>query len=703
MTESLGALLRGFRLRAEWTQQSLAERSGVSVHAISTLEAGRRLPRLSSLRRLADALNLESADRQRLLRAAATPGSLTATETEPARADLRPAPAEQAVTEPAATSGASDSTPGAPGSTGTADTRAPDGQDVAAVSAPPSGSRRPPWPTPAQLPADIPDFTGRATELAAVTGLLASAEASTRLIVVSGAPGVGKTSLATHAAHRLRRVFSDGTLFVDLHGAGPAPRDPADVLTSLLRSMGIPGRAIPDDPADRSALYRSLLADRAVLLVLDNAANSAQLRPLLPGGGPSAALVTSRASLAGLAGATWLELAPMSAPEAAALFAATAGRDRVAPDEAAVADVVASCGRLPLAVRIAGAKLASRPAWTVRHLADRLAGHRRMDELHAEDLDVRASLMLSYRGLEPAVARAFRLLAPLEYPAASLRTVAALLDLPVYDAERLLDRLLDAHLVTSPAPDYYGFHDLLRSFAKEQSLHEDEGQVRRHSLARAVRASLTDLAGQIPHPRPDEAPERADAAAEPRHSGPAAGAVVPDIEQDNLIAALMLLTSAPNLDTVLAAELLELLQRPLVLTGRWTDLSRCAAAVEQVAEGSARTTAHRVQARVAIHRDDRPTAHRLVSLTLQQARAVGDQPGEISSLVMLGTLHGRCGDHAAAAAALEQAVQLGQGANVPVQLTMAHNYAGETVPPAQPARHRAPPPADRACAGPCQQ
>ncbi|MEV0405617.1 AAA family ATPase [Actinoallomurus sp. NPDC050550] len=508
-----------------------------------------------------------------------------------------------------------------------------------------------------------------------MTRSLDSGAASARVTVVTGSPGVGKTTLALHAAHRLRHIFTDGTLFTDLRGAGTAPRDPGDVLNSLLRSLGVPGRTIPAGLADRSALYRSILADRAVLLLLDNAATSAQVRSLLPGGGPSAVLVTSRAQLTGLVGATRLDLPPMSELEATALFAATAGHGRVADDDTAVADVITSCGRLPLAVRIAGAKLASRPAWSVRHLADRLADrHRRMDELHIEDLDVRASLMLSYRGLGPAAAQAFRLLALLDYPASSLRTAAALLDVPVSDAEHLLDQLLDAHLVTNPAPDRYSFHDLLRSFAKEQALREDSAEVRRRSLTRAVRASLTDLAGQIPHPRPDAVPQgtgrTASRAKQMREA-------VSDVEQDNLVAAIMLVTSTPELDAVLAAKLLELLQRPLILSGRWDDLSRCAAAVEHVTEGRAQATAQRVQARIAIHRDERATARRLLSITLEQARATGDRLGEVSSLILLGTLHGRSGDHDAAAATLEQAITAGLTANMPVQMTMAHNYAGE--------------------------
>jgi len=521
---------------------------------------------------------------------------------------------------------------------------------------------------PAQLPADIPDFVGRANDLRAVTSVLADGTSCARVIVVTGPPGVGKTTLAVHAAHRSHDDFPDGTLFADLRGAGTTPRDPGDVLTSLLRSLGVPGQTIPADLADRSALYRSMLADRAVLLVLDNAAGSGQVRPLLPGGGPSAVLVTSRAQMTGLAGATRVALPPMSEPEAAALFTAAAGPGRVTGDTGAVADVVGSCGRLPLAVRIAGAKLASRPAWSVRHLADRLADrHHRLDELQADDLNVRASLMLSYRGLPPAAARAFRLLALLDYPAPTLRIAAALLNLPAGSAERLLDRLVDAHLVTNPTPDRYGLHDLLRSFAREQAFREDSAELRRLALSRAVRASLADLAGQVPHPRPDSTSVPADRD----------GHAVSYAELDNLIAAIMLVTSAPDQDATLAAEILELLQRPLILSGCWDDLDRCAAAVSRVAEDRAQATAHRVQARVAIHRGDRDTAHRLLSGTLRQARATCDPHAEMSSLIMLGTLYGRSGDHKAAAATLEQAITAGQAVNAPVQLVLAHNYAGE--------------------------
>jgi transcriptional regulator with XRE-family HTH domain/tetratricopeptide (TPR) repeat protein len=633
----LGAALRARRIAAGLTQEELAERSGMSVRAIGDLERGRvTAPHRRTVRLLAGALGLDEEGRRDLLRHVS-----------------RYAPAQDPPASTASTL-AEDDDPAGP---------------------PPDEPRRSPWPTPAQLPADIPDFTGRAVELRAVTGSLEGGTAATRVTVITGPPGVGKTALAVHAAHRLRHLFPDGTLFIDLRGAGTAPQDPGDVLGFLLRSLGVPGRAIPADLSDRSALYRSILAERAILLVLDNAATSAQVRSLLPGGGPSAALVTSRAQLTGLVGVTRLALLPMSESEATALFAATAGHERVASDDAAIADVITSCGRLPLAVRIAGAKLASRPAWSVRYLADRLADkHRRMDELHAEDLDVRASLMLSYRGLAAPAAQAFRLLALLDYPASSLRTAAALLDVPASDAEHLLDQLLDAHLVTSPAPDRYSFHDLLRSFAKELALREDSADVRRRSLTRAVRASLADLAGQIPLPRPDATFKGPDVTAAPSH---AAGQAVPETEQDNLIAAIMLMTSTPELDTALAAELLELLQRPLILSGRWDDLSRCAVAVERVTEGRARATAQRVRARIAIHRGDRTTADGLLSATLEQARATGDRPAEVSSLILLGTLYGRSGDHDAAVTILERAIASGREVNVPVQMTMAHNYAGE--------------------------
>ncbi|MES9522785.1 AfsR/SARP family transcriptional regulator [Streptomyces capoamus] len=324
---------------------------------------------------------------------------------------------------------------------------------------------------PAQLPASVPDFTGRSSFVSDLTEVLSSAsEAEGRVMAVSalaGIGGVGKTTLAVHVAHRARGAFPDGQLYVDLQGAGPRPAEPETVLGSFLRALGTPDTAIPDSLEERSALYRSVLDGRRVLVLLDNAKDAAQVRPLLPGTEGCAALVTSRVRMLDLAGAHLVDLDVMSPDEALALFTRIVGEERVAAEREAALDVVAACGFLPLAIRIAASRLAARRTWTVSVLAAKLADERRrLDELQAGDLAVKATFELGYGQLEPAQARAFRLLGLADGPDISLAAAAAVLDLPPEDTEDLLESLVDTSLLESAAPGRYRFHDLVRLYAR---------------------------------------------------------------------------------------------------------------------------------------------------------------------------------------------------------------------------------------------
>ncbi|MET8559277.1 BTAD domain-containing putative transcriptional regulator [Streptomyces flaveolus] len=324
---------------------------------------------------------------------------------------------------------------------------------------------------PAQLPATVPDFTGRSSFVSDLTDVLSSAsEAEGRVMAVSalaGIGGVGKTTLAVHVAHRARGAFPDGQLYVDLQGTGPRPAEPETVLGSFLRALGTPDTAIPDSLEERSALYRSVLDGRRVLVLLDNAKDAAQVRPLLPGTEGCAALVTSRVRMLDLAGAHLVDLDVMSPDEALALFTKIVGEERVAAEREAALDVVAACGFLPLAIRIAASRLAARRTWTVSVLAAKLADERRrLDELQAGDLAVKATFELGYGQLEPAQARAFRLLGLADGPDISLAAAAAVLDLPAEDTEDLLESLVDTSLLESAAPGRYRFHDLVRLYAR---------------------------------------------------------------------------------------------------------------------------------------------------------------------------------------------------------------------------------------------
>ncbi|GAA2220980.1 AfsR/SARP family transcriptional regulator [Streptomyces indiaensis] len=321
---------------------------------------------------------------------------------------------------------------------------------------------------PAQLPATVPDFTGRSAFVRELGDILTSAEGRVMAVsALAGIGGVGKTTLAVHVAQQARTAFPDGQLYVDLQGAGARAAEPETVLGSFLRALGTADSAIPDSLEERAALYRSVLAGRRVLVLLDNARDAAQVRPLLPGTDGCAALITSRVRMLDLAGAHLIDLDVMSPDEALALFTKIVGEERVASERKAALDVVAACGFLPLAIRIAASRLAARRTWTVSVLAAKLADERRrLDELQAGDLAVKATFELGYGQLEPAQARAFRLLGLADGPDISVTAAAAVLDLPAEDTEDLLESLVDTSLLESAAPGRYRFHDLVRLYAR---------------------------------------------------------------------------------------------------------------------------------------------------------------------------------------------------------------------------------------------
>ncbi|MFD3777764.1 BTAD domain-containing putative transcriptional regulator [Streptomyces sp. NPDC058612] len=321
---------------------------------------------------------------------------------------------------------------------------------------------------PCTLPYDVPDFTGRAAEFAQLLSCVAD-EAPAALVVstVDGMAGVGKTTLAVHAAHHLAARFPDGQLFLDLHAhtTGRRPLEPEAALTGLLRTIGVLPERIPHSPDDRAALWRDELRDRRVLLVLDNAATAEQVRLLLPGTAGSLVLVTSRRRLADLPGAATLSLDVLPEAEAVALFARVAGPGRTDDGPAEVAEVVALCGHLPLAIRLAAARLRHRPLWTVADLARRLRRSERLSELAVGDQRVAAAFALSYDQLDAAQQRMFRLLGICPGADVDAFTAAALAGIPLAEAERLLESLLDVHLLTQRLPGRYAFHDLVRDYA----------------------------------------------------------------------------------------------------------------------------------------------------------------------------------------------------------------------------------------------
>ncbi|MGW6719498.1 AfsR/SARP family transcriptional regulator [Streptomyces sp. NPDC054995] len=359
---------------------------------------------------------------------------------------------------------------------------------------------------PAQLPATVPDFTGRSAFVAELGGRLATAEGSVMAVsAVAGIGGVGKTTLAVHVAHQARRHFPDGQLYVDLQGAGARAAEPETVLGSFLRALGTADSAIPDTLDERAALYRSTLDGRRILILLDNAHDAAQIRPLLPGTPGCAALVTSRVRMVDLAGAHLVDLDVMSPEEALQLFTRIVGAERVGAERKAALDVVAACGFLPLAIRIAASRLAARRTWTVSVLAAKLADERRrLDELQAGDLAVKATFELGYGQLEPAQARAFRLLGLADGPDISLAAAAALLDLDPHAAEDLLEALVDTSLVESAAPGRYRYHDLVRLYARACAERDERAVERESALSRLLDFYLATAAGVYALERPGD-------------------------------------------------------------------------------------------------------------------------------------------------------------------------------------------------------
>ena len=419
-----GRLLRQLRDAAGLTQEELAASARLSPRSVSDLERGvSRTARPETVRRLAAALALSGPTLGRFRAAAGGQGPLAGECVLPRLI--------------------------APG--------------LAAVRA---------------LPRDIAGFTGRGAELDRLAGLLADASGPgvVGICAIGGLAGIGKTTLAVHAAHRLASEFPDGQLFVPLHAHTPGrrPVDPADALASLLRVTGYASRLIPADADGRGACWRAHLAGKKVLIVLDDAVGHEQVRPLLPGSGGCLVLVTSRRRLAGLEDASVISLDTMGSADAARLLAVTAGRPGLTADDPEVAEVGRLCGFLPLAIGMLGARLRYHPAWTVTYLTEMLGGARdRLELLSAENVSVAAAFELSYRDLTTAQRRLFRRLGL--YPGADIDgyAAAALAGTSLPSATRALAGLYDQHLISEHVPGRYRMHDLIREHARSLAAADD--------------------------------------------------------------------------------------------------------------------------------------------------------------------------------------------------------------------------------------
>jgi DNA-binding SARP family transcriptional activator/Flp pilus assembly protein TadD len=336
----------------------------------------------------------------------------------------------------------------------------------------------PPAPAPAQLPGTVDGFVGRDTQLAQLDALLATA--APVIVAIGGSAGVGKTTLAVHWGRRVRERFPDGQLHLDLRGyANSPPVLPGQALAQFLRALGVPADCVPLDVDEAAAMYRTLLADRRMLVVLDNAASPEQVRPLLPGSPQCLVIVTSRDRLGGLVvseGARLLTLDVLAGREADALLAGLLGQRRATAEPAAVTELAEVCGRLPLALRIAAANLMTRPHTTVTEYVARLREGNRLAALAVsgdEQSAVRGAFDLSYASLAPDERRTFRLLGLVPGPDVELGAAAVLAGTGPEQARRALGRLVDGHLLEERAPGRFAFHDLLRWYARSLAEAED--------------------------------------------------------------------------------------------------------------------------------------------------------------------------------------------------------------------------------------
>ncbi|MER6345279.1 BTAD domain-containing putative transcriptional regulator [Streptomyces sp. NPDC001595] len=349
---------------------------------------------------------------------------------------------------------------------------------------------------PRQIPHATADFTGRTqeTRLIRETLLHPSAEA-VPIVLVTGMGGTGKTSLVMHSVQSVLSTYPDGQLYVDLRGADGTPADPATVLTSFLRALGERDAYIPAELYERAALYRSRLAQRRVLIVLDNAADMDQVTPLLPGGPTCAVVITSRNGLATLPVSARVILGAMPDEDAMRLLTRLIGASRVDAEPHTARSIVTACGGLPLAVRIIGSRLAARPEWTLADLAARLTDEQhRLAELTVDTVTVEASFALGYGQLNQSTRQSLRLLALPAHSVYDLRTASTVLAVPAQSARVLLERLVAVGLLESPALDRYRYHDLVRLFARRLALETDPDRTRHAALGRLLDLHLVAAA-----------------------------------------------------------------------------------------------------------------------------------------------------------------------------------------------------------------
>jgi tetratricopeptide (TPR) repeat protein/transcriptional regulator with XRE-family HTH domain len=546
---------------------------------------------------------------------------------------------------------------------------------------------------PRQLPPAAIDFTGRAVELQALTRMLEQAEAGAPGTVVisaiGGTAGVGKTALALHWAHRVTERFSDGQLYVNLRGYDPAgtPATAAEAIRGFLDALGVPPGRIPPGPEEQAGLYRSLLAERRMLIVADNARDEQQVRPLLPASPGSLVLVTSRSQLSGLAaadGAQLISLDVLTHGEAVHLLAARLGDARAIAEPGAIDQIAGLCACLPLALAVAAARAVARPGFPLVALADELADSAdRLDALDAGDpgSSVRAVFSWSYQQLSPEAARLFRLLGIHPGPDITVPAAAGLAAIAEAGAHRLLRELARAHLIAEHVPGRFSFHDLLRAYAAEQARHTDSDADRRDATGRVLDHYLhtAACAARLLNPAMESvvlAPPRSGAA--PGQSADRRQAQAWFEAEHQVLLAVLTLAAESGFDT-------HAWQLPWAMTGflqrghwqDWADSQRTAfAAATRLGHTAAQALSGRLLALACTGLGDHDQArgHFASSLTLYQR--LGDRLGQAKIEQSLGLLAEHQGHYADALRHAEQALCLYQATGDKTTETEALNAVG---------------------------
>ncbi|HEU5471043.1 MAG TPA: BTAD domain-containing putative transcriptional regulator [Actinophytocola sp.] len=498
--------------------------------------------------------------------------------------------------------------------------------------------------TPMQLPMDPRGFTGRDVELCALEAIAGQAD-DPPVVVINGTAGVGKTALAVHWAHRIAHRFPDGQLFVNLRGfdSGPEPMTGHEALRGFLAALGVAEQRIPGEPQARIGLYRSLLAGSRVLIMLDNAREAEQVRPLLPAAPGCLVLITSRDQLRGLVAteaARTITVHLLPEPDARRLLISRLGPDRIAAEPQACEAIIARCARLPLALAVVAARAAGQPDFPLSVIADELGAANRLDLLSAVDVrgDVRAVLTWSYDALPADAARLFRLLGHHPGPDISIAAAAALGGLPVARTRQLVTTLTAANLLTESSPDRYGTHDLLRLLSVELSAGHD------HEAGEAAKSRMYDYyrlttwqAVTLVRPT-SEAPADFGGAHGLTDRDEAIAWL--DTELPNIVALAQQCARTPASTGRVIVELLQALRSYLPSRGRWDDFITLATVVQEAtkvhedAPGRALALACLAIVDRRAARFDSAVARLTESLAIRQA--IGDPHGEAVCLVLLG-------------------------------------------------------------------